>query len=44
MQNSVTKKLVQAMRPYHFKEDDEGCLDLLLMRYLYNLEGMCTCT
>jgi hypothetical protein len=25
MENSVTKKLVQAKRPYHFKEQDAGC-------------------
>jgi hypothetical protein len=27
MENSVTKKLVQAKRPYHYKEQDAGCLD-----------------
>jgi hypothetical protein len=26
MENSVTKKIVQAKRPYHFKEQDVGCL------------------
>jgi hypothetical protein len=26
IENSVTKKLVQAMQPYHFKKEDAGCL------------------